>query len=799
MSLPKSYTFHTSNSLSSDLCKPVDDCFFMPKRSNTDHNLLQDLINYVDRNLTGIPPSPAPSASPNNFLDERNVDPLPSVVLQHSVANQDAMDIDVQPTPPFVPSDDHHHASDSGLGSSIQDGPKRGMPPPADPSVLTLPYLTDFYKDQHRSKAATGNTFTHSAVTQSVSAVGQDETDGRRGMSPHGYDVIVEQIVRHILKDGSLKEFHPLVKEIPERMRVKIIANLRDLEKTLVFLAPVSSNSFGCKGTLAHCIRAAKEYSATSQSYLRFCETSIQCIHATVDSLSESDQRLPTDPPYTNYYFLDLMEQIRKYAAIMAATREKEAAGEELDEMDYSPSVSLSRISCPARNPHLLSSCGSDHVLTLAIRDEKIALQGGLSHDGKPVKLVREKNGKVIPLADDSNEPVFDAPSKRSLSMETDDDGVRRSMARRRKSDRPGDVTHMCRECDKEFKRPCDLTKHEKTHSRPWKCPVESCKYHELGWPTEKERDRHHNDKHSSSPSLHKCLYPPCTYSSKRESNCKQHMEKAHGWQYVRLKSNGRSRKTQASSSSHTPQTPFTPPAMLPTHTPLTNCAPSPQFSPHLGVVPYANGQAAPFDFNEYAITGPFGYTPATDALDYRRESLPTSASALTYSSTNSPAVPTSFEEAVTPEETDFDHGISVGDAAAFPSFANMHVQQHTPAESARHASFTDLNPLTAFYGASAGTAVPHLSPTGQADVTLYSPVMDDGLQVDEGFGEMMYRPDSDFTLFPDTAMGNTSTAPAPVATPGDLFHDISGGVGGQFAQYFPTSDEHFDELYGTN
>ncbi len=105
-----------------------------------------------------------------------------------------------------------------------------------------------------------------------------------------------------------------------------------------------------------------------------------------------------------------------------------------------------------------------------------------------------------------------------------------------------------CREpgCDKEFKRPCDLTKHEKTHSRPWKCSVESCKYHQYGWPTEKEMDRHHNDKHSAAPPLYECRFKPCPYRSKRESNCKQHMEKAHGWTYVRSKNNGKNKDKQS-------------------------------------------------------------------------------------------------------------------------------------------------------------------------------------------------------------------------------------------------------------
>ncbi|KAK3996116.1 hypothetical protein QBC44DRAFT_387160 [Cladorrhinum sp. PSN332] len=101
-------------------------------------------------------------------------------------------------------------------------------------------------------------------------------------------------------------------------------------------------------------------------------------------------------------------------------------------------------------------------------------------------------------------------------------------------------ASHVCSHCKKAFTRLCDLNKHAKSHSRPYKCSVVSCKYHEHGWPTAKELERHINDKHSLSPKTFACLYQPCAYRSKRESNCKQHMEKAHKWTYVRSKSNGK-------------------------------------------------------------------------------------------------------------------------------------------------------------------------------------------------------------------------------------------------------------------
>jgi hypothetical protein len=168
------------------------------------------------------------------------------------------------------------------------------------------------------------------------------------------------------------------------------------------------------------------------------------------------------------------------------------------------------------------------------------------------IPLARVKNdGRVLSLVTGQEPLVDDGASetplirlKRSLSAGVEDDEeILRSMARRKKNAPIEElIPKKCpmHGCNKEFKRPCDLTKHEKTHLRPFKCKLESCKYYKLGWPTEKELDRHWNDKHSSNPSMFRCNYHPCPYKSKRESNCKQHMEKAHGWVYVRQKTNGK-------------------------------------------------------------------------------------------------------------------------------------------------------------------------------------------------------------------------------------------------------------------
>ncbi|KAF2806706.1 uncharacterized protein BDZ99DRAFT_83997 [Mytilinidion resinicola] len=707
MTLRKSGTFSSPTSVQSELCG-LENHPYMPKRSPTSTENLEDLLHNAavrrvtnlladfDKKLAGHP-------SDANILNDPEVLPLPSFMLDHTTLDEDPMDIEPKSSP--VERSPHQHASDSGLGSSIS-GSKYG-------DAATT-----------RESVSTSITSTHSAVTGSFTAL--DSQEGKHTLGEYACKQIHDSIIKPILAEKSLEDFHPLIKDVPRRIGNKDINNLRDLEKTLIFLAP--------------------DFSTTPTKYLEFCERSIQLLHATVDQLSEQDQRLPADRPYTNRYFLDLVEQIRRYAAIMAATRQKEENGEDLDEMDYHPG-------------------------------EKITLRGGLSHNGRPVELVREKeDGKVIPLVEGSpsdEEYATFSSAKRALSLsddEVDDDGVRRSMARRRKSEKPGDVMHMCRDCKKDFKRPCDLTKHEKTHSRPWKCTEEKCKYYDLGWPTEKERDRHVNDKHSAAPPQYKCLYPPCTYASKRESNCKQHMEKAHGWEYVRSKSNGRKKTTGGSERSPpTPLTPFMGTPMSSLATPMT---------------PFQQSPFEPMQ-NDFGGFNNFGFgTPALSHHsyqdEYRRNSTTTDGSAMTYSSGQSPTEPNAFDNAVTPEEATINHNDIFGTALnALNTNFSTGFQQPTPALSTGFDDFEFARP----FPVNTNTSVPHLSPNAQADVTLFSPHLNN-MQIDEGFEDGLGafgRPTGDFPLFDD--------APNTAPTTGEWFPDLN-QFGGQF-------DTTFDDIMG--
>ena len=70
------------------------------------------------------------------------------------------------------------------------------------------------------------------------------------------------------------------------------------------------------------------------------------------------------------------------------------------------------------------------------------------------------QDGKQISLA--TGKPYeADVPStaKRTITLDDAvDEGVERSMARRKKDAPPMNINQKCSNCDKVFKRPCDLT-----------------------------------------------------------------------------------------------------------------------------------------------------------------------------------------------------------------------------------------------------------------------------------------------------------------------------------------------------
>ncbi|KAF2723112.1 hypothetical protein K431DRAFT_283279 [Polychaeton citri CBS 116435] len=688
MSLRKGETFNNgaANNIVTDLWDPLE-ARSGPARSTTCPRSLEDLLlGSGDRRVAELIArvdkaiETQSKLAIGNVLNEPEVLPVPELSADRP-----------QPINKTLTRARHSHSSDSGIGSSIAD------------STECVADTCDTAIDDDDAETSSQSMSTISAASET------------RGLSKYACVQIHKHIVKPILREASLKEFHPIIKDVPKRIGNKEIKTLRDLEKSLIFLAP--------------------DYSLSPNSYLRFCERTIRVLHTTVTTLHETDQKAPTDRAYTQGYFCDLVEQIRRYATILAATRAKQAKGEELDEMDYTP-------------------------------DETVSLTGGVTHNGKPAELVRHKDGKAISIATGLPLAPEELASSSSLTKrhmdETVDDEVLRSMARRKKNAKP--EIHECPmpDCDKEFKRPCDLTKHVKTHERPWKCSDRKCKYYDLGWPTEKERDRHVNDKHSSAPALYHCLYKPCPYTSKRESNCKQHMEKAHGWQYVRSKSNGKGKANSITRLPHGSVPPSPSSAMM---TPLTPIAPSPSgYSssrrgsmappPHPSTAGPSNWNNSPrftipspdfsghfnmgdFDFNNMADFPNFPITPAMS--DDRRES-----------ETSSNNMFDDLSDAISPSELDFNTNFN---------FSDMDFFQPTP----ESANVGMSNPPSAHQSLDSAFPSSHGPLQSPADRNF----IEEHMNIDQRYGDFG-APAGDFTLF------GAHDGTMPPSSAGEMFPDMS-------------------------
>lgn len=735
---------------------------------------MQRLLGLVDRSLSGLESF---SSDSQETLRQEDL-PVPRFMLDSHVDGPDYMDVD---EPLHQPASNksqqqaahHRHTSDSGLGSSVTSteeslsgdhaGMRQHQHSASAVATTTKTYIQAADKPKEKDHATISPI---TGVRSGINGYAPNSTDARNRTQHALSEYACEQIQRYIIvpitKEPTLKAFHQLVNSVPYRVGQKQITCLRDLEKVILWLAPVSGFSRHWERSLvAHRFGfRVKRYSVSRSSFLRFCETSIQCLHTTVPHLNESDLQRPSDRPYTNGYFLDLTEQVRQYAAMITVSRERAAAGKEREGNGYTMYV-----------------CATQHgeVMVLNITsDEQLGLHGGLGRTGRPAELVRIKDGQAISLR--TGEVVKPDTAVRP------DDNLHHSMARRRKSEQAAaKQAQRCRECDKEFKRPCDLTKHEKTHSRPWKCNEPSCKYSQYGWPTEKERDRHVNDKHSMAPNMYKCQYHPCPYESKRESNCKQHMEKAHGWAYVRSKNNGKSGK-KPSKVGKAPPTPqiTTPNSYIfdASGSEFGGDSSSPYMN-HYSVPPSTNGSPGDRSSHLSNFESPYlgvnepttPYEPTFSWGDpYNRltpQSFTSNSHRLSMDSlTNAPTAPTSYEMEPlfggTYDWSNLDLSSSDLDLTSMniqlDTTSPLSIDTHPLQRYSRNPSISVEEPQSA--------KNPNLSPGAQGNQMLYSPYHNES--VDEGFGDFATnagKPASDFALFdsrPSSSLGGSLFSDLP-------------------------------------
>ncbi|KAI1750938.1 hypothetical protein F4782DRAFT_531974 [Xylaria castorea] len=677
LALQKGATFHSPVTPPSS--PPSASAFKVPSLPRRSQTNLDDVVGAhvrraalnIGRFEDSLTATDADSTSGRRSFHDDSL-PVPRGFLNHTVITDKTI---MEPTfpdnerrvlRPRARRSSQHHESDSGLGTSIASTVQK----------------------RKESRPSVGA----SAITRSINT---SKTESLPRLSSRAVNRIHEHTLKPLLAKPELKDFRSIILDCPRRIQENQIICLRDLEKTLLFMAP--------------------ERASSAKMFLDFCTTSIRCIQATVEYLSDREQTRPHDRPYNSGYFIDLFEQIRQHAQQMQEARDRLASGEDLSEMDVDPT-------------------------------DEVKLIGGIGNTGRPVELVRvKKNGKTISLA--TGEPVEDIEGeqgpvrfKRSMSQQAEDEEeIMRSMARRKKNATPEELApKKCIHpgCSKEFKRPCDLTKHEKTHSRPWKCPIPTCKFHDYGWPTEKEMARHVNDKHSAAPAMFECEYKPCPYKSKRESNCKQHMEKAHGWTYKRSKV-PKTKGSKAGSSTDP--------------TPLLNNLPTPsseQTDPVL--TPQEDAFLPTFEDNQDM----FPTYPTTE--EFNAELFDNSG----------------FDGDISLDFSPIDNGTPSTDAGQFNAYQELSPEFTAQFEDIYGAPVRLPTPTYSVYNKTMPEALgnfstamcppapaPHFSPSGQGNTMLYTPIS--MVDVDEGFDDFHpvgnSHPGGDFTLFPPNNMGKPS------------------------------------------
>ena len=365
--LRKSSTFHSPTTPPAQDEDPILNIPLLPRRSPTCPKALENavaagerriavLLGAVDRSLSGLDGF---SVDSQETLTPPEDCPVPRFLLDAHVVEDDHMDVDRTPQADIVLDSNpeerkhrvtrKHHRSDSGIGSSVTGSEEMMVKDDTGKEHCLFVTLSPNEANAGAAQSESIRSITAGEVRFGINgntAVHKDPITGaQHALSEYACRQIQKHIISPIVRESSLKDFHPLVQGIPYRVGRKEITCLRDLEKVLLWLAPVSCSPLLWERRLAHgSVIGVKKWSISKASFIKFCETSIQCIHTTVDYLSESDQRRPADRPYTNGYFLDLTEQVRQYAAMITASRERIAAGRGSADDETMACVSISLI-----------------------------------------------------------------------------------------------------------------------------------------------------------------------------------------------------------------------------------------------------------------------------------------------------------------------------------------------------------------------------------------------------------------------------------------------------------------------
>lgn len=276
LKLIKGATFHGPTTSPTEECDPILYIPCLPRRAPTSSNALEevlaagqrrvaDILGKVDQKFGGDERLPLPDSASTQDKSQfaSNDFPIPRGLLDCSPANTDTMDIDTAPNRPCFDEKNRLAPlvnkirpllSDSGVGSSVSELSLNKRV--AQGNLFINPCNLAI----SRSNALTSTIVSRltlrnserGAVNRSVACTTSDSVSPKVHLSPAASKQIERCILVPILRKPEFKSFHVLARSVPQRVKQNNITCLRDLEKTLLLLAPVSDDCPKVSKSYAH-------------------------------------------------------------------------------------------------------------------------------------------------------------------------------------------------------------------------------------------------------------------------------------------------------------------------------------------------------------------------------------------------------------------------------------------------------------------------------------------------------------------------------------------------------------------
>lgn len=256
MPLRKGETFNTPTSPPSSDQDPVLSIRSLPRRAPTTLDAIttsdQRMASILDRLTLADSPEEKPSTKSNADPTRSRANSAAGVNDAATKKSSNGDGANKSSSQDKKVSSEEAHDSDSGLGSSISS--VESMSPLSKASKLASDCVINEFTEFNGSlllspgycltsdSPVNEDVHDQSAITTTAETFESGST-ARRQLGLAACKSIEKFVLIPILKEPKLQPFHALARSVPSRIVKKQIVCLRDLEKTLLWLAPVSDHS----------------------------------------------------------------------------------------------------------------------------------------------------------------------------------------------------------------------------------------------------------------------------------------------------------------------------------------------------------------------------------------------------------------------------------------------------------------------------------------------------------------------------------------------------------------------------